>query len=45
VGLNLGVSKNFKKIIDDFSLCMKNIDSTRPVYQKGNVFGWIIEKI
>lgn len=27
------MNENFKKIIDDFSLCMKNIDSTRPVYQ------------
>jgi len=33
VGLNLGMNENFKKIVDDFSTCMKNIDSTRPVYQ------------
>ena len=24
---------NFKKIIDDFSICMKTIDSRKPVYQ------------
>ena len=27
------MNENFKKIIDDFSICMKNIDTTKPVYQ------------
>ena len=27
------MNENFKKIIDDFSICVKNIDTTKPVYQ------------
>ena len=43
MGLNSGMNENFKKIVDDFSICMKNIDTTRPVYQSVRKHGKVYQ--